>query len=214
MKRNSVYAVAVIALLFATLLLLKWTDRRHPENLAQPLEAIPQELDGWTADASRPLSAEVLRVLLPTSYLSRDYRKNNQHLGLFIAYYAQQRAGETMHSPKNCLPGAGWEIWKHEFVDIPSTGNRFSVNKYFIQNAGQRLIVFYWYQSRERIIADEYWGKLLLIRDGVMEQSTSGSFVRVVVGDDPNLARQATQFSAGLIPRLARCFGRLKQAST
>ena len=52
----------------------------------------------------------MVQVLTPTSYLMRDYRKNNATAQLFVVFYALQRAGETMHSPKACLPGAGWEF--------------------------------------------------------------------------------------------------------
>jgi len=208
MKPSSLNLLVVIALLMGTLILFKWSDQRPPESLAQPLEAIPRDLGGWVVDGNLPLTQAVLQVLLPTSYLSRDYGKNNQHLGLFVAYYAEQRAGETMHSPRNCLPGGGWEIWKHERVNVRSGGRDFLINKYSVQNADRRLIVFYWYQSRERIVADEYLGKLFLVRDAVMSGSTSGAFIRVTVLDDPDLARQAIQFSAQLIPQLESCFGR------
>jgi len=212
MKSSSFNLLIVIALLVSTLALFKWSDRRHPENLAQPLDTISERVNGWEIDATQPLSPEVLRVLSPTSYLSRDYLKNNQHLGLFVAYYAQQRAGESMHSPKNCLPGAGWEIWQHEIVKISAGGHNYWINKYHVQNAGQRLAVFYWYQSSERIIADEYMAKFFLVRDAVMEASTSATFVRVTVRDDPELARQAIEFSAKLIPQLESCFGRPRSA--
>ena len=66
-------------------------------------------------------TVRVVRALDPTSYLSRTYRKGSNDADLFIAFYAQQRAGESMHSPKHCLPGSGWEIWKHDSAPVPIT---------------------------------------------------------------------------------------------
>ena len=210
MKIASVNFFGTVAFLTVTLLLFRWSDGRSPEYLAQPLDTIGKEINGWVQDGTQPLDQQVLHSLLPTSYVARSYQKDNQHLGLFVAYYAQQRAGETMHSPKNCLPGSGWEIWKNELVDVQVSGRNRQINKYYIENAGQKLVVFYWYQSRTRIIADEYMGKLYLIRDAIQDASAAGALVRVTVADDAEAARQGQQFSAAVIPQLDSCFGRLK----
>ena len=112
------------------------TARRIPEPLAVPLDQIDSTIEGWKAAGDRILPAPTLHALSPTAYLVRTYQKDTANLDLFIAYYAQQRAGESMHSPKHCLPGAGWEIWKHDSVSIPVHGNPVQINKYSIQNSG------------------------------------------------------------------------------
>ena len=40
--------------------------------------------------------------------LNRTYVSQDQAATLFVAYFGSQRAGVNPHSPKNCLPGAGW----------------------------------------------------------------------------------------------------------
>ena len=152
-----------------------------------------------------PLSSNVLAHLLPTSYVSRTYTKNGAVLGMFIAYYAEQRAGESMHSPKNCLPGSGWEIWKYGTTTIPVAGAPEEINQYFIDNSGQRMIVLYWYQSRKRIIASEYMGKLQLIKDTLTDGHTSGSLVRIIVPDAPGMSQAAASFATALVPEVRRC---------
>src|SRR5208337_3803033 len=112
------------------------TARRVPEPLAVPLDQIDSQIEGWTAAGNHTLSASTLHALDATSYLDRTYRKGNSQLNLFIAFYAQQRAGESMHSPKHCLPGAGWEIWNHDSAFIPVRGTKVEINKYSIQNSG------------------------------------------------------------------------------
>ena len=110
---------ATAVLLLGTIFLGEVTARRIPEPLAVPLDKIPAQMAGWTASSDKELPARTLQVLDATSYLSRPYQKDSQDLDLFIAFYAQQRAGESMHSPKHCLPGSGWEIWKHDSAWIP-----------------------------------------------------------------------------------------------
>ena len=127
-------------------------------------------------------------------------------MDLLIVFYEQQRAGESMHSPKHCLPGAGWEIWKQETVQVPVSGTPITINKYSIQNAGRRMLMYYWYQSKEQIIADEYLGKVLLARDSLLTGRTAGSIVRFSMADTPEAPDEALRFATELIPQVKRCF--------
>jgi len=181
--------------------------RRNPDSLAAPLDSIASSIDGWVQTETQQLPAGTLVRLLPTTYLSRNYARNNGQLGLFIAYYAQQRAGESMHSPKHCLPGNGWEIWQYGSVTIPVDNQPTKINEYFIQNSGRRMVVFYWYQSKDRIIADEYLGKILLIRDTLLAGHTAGAIIRVTVPDVPGAADSALAFARDLVPEVRRCLG-------
>jgi EpsI family protein len=206
MKVSGRYIITLV-LLLTTLGVSALSERRRPDELAFPLDRIPRSIAGWNTVADVPLTAGVLGRLVPTSYLSRQYQKGDHQLGLFIAFYAQQRAGESMHSPKYCLPGAGWEIWKHDSVAIPVEGRRVNVNQFSIQRSGQRSLAVYWYQSRRRIIASEYLGKLYLVRDALLDGRTAGSIVRITVQDAPGAAEEASTFAAALIPEVQRCFG-------
>ena len=196
------------AMLMVSLGAYGFSLRRYPDSLAAPLDSIESEIDGWTQTGTQPLGPSVLRRLVPTSYLSRTYRKDGHDLGLFIAYYEQQRAGESMHSPKHCLPGSGWEIWRYDSVTIPVLTTHAKLNQYFIQKAGQRMVVLYWYQSRDRIIADEFLGKVLLVRDTLLDGHTGGSIVRIMVPDVPGATAQALAFAGSLIPQVQMCLGK------
>lgn len=196
-----------VVILTTTLAAAAFTGRRRPDFLSLPLETIPTTISGWIQVGSQSLTPSVLSKLLPTAYLSRTYQKGDQQAGLFIAFYAQQRAGENMHSPKNCLPGSGWEIWQQGSAYIPVNGQQVKVNKYRIQNSGQRMLIFYWYQSRHRIIASEYLGKLLLVRDALVNGYTAGSIVRLSLPDLPTSTEQGISFATALIPMVHRCFG-------
>jgi hypothetical protein len=122
--------------------------------------------------------------LNPSSCLCRTYSNGNLNVDLFIAFYAQQRAGESMYSPKHCLPGAGWEIWNYDTMEIPAAG------------------------KVDRIIASEYLGKLLLARDALLENATAASIVRLILPDQPGVPQAARNFASELIPQVQVCFGR------
>jgi EpsI family protein len=197
-----------VLLLVLTIAASKLTERRIVESLAAPLESIPQAIDGWSILKTETLDTRTLQVLMPTSYLSRIYGKDGRQLGVFVAYYAVQRAGETMHSPKNCLPGSGWEIWRQDSTTVQVQGQPKRINKYSIQRLGQRSLVFYWYQSKERVIASEALGKIMLVRDSLVDGLTGGVLARVTVSDTGLDATDGEAFAAHLVRDIQRCFGR------
>jgi len=203
----SIHFSATVALLVGTIFLGDMTARRIPTPLAVPLDQIAPDVAGWTAFKDQVLPAGTLRALDSTSYLSRTYRKGSKELDLFIAFYMQQRAGESMHSPKHCLPGAGWEIWQHDSTLVATNGSKYEVNKYSIQNSGTRMLMLYWYQSKSRIIASEYLGKVLLAKDTVLTGRTAGSIVRIMLPDVPSAGDEGVAFATHIIPEVQRCFG-------
>jgi EpsI family protein len=183
------------------------TERRIPERLAMPLDRIDSEIAGWTETGQRELDPEVLRVLDPTTYLARTYRKGSSQVDLFIAYYAEQRAGESMHSPQHCLPGAGWEIMQRRTAIVKVAGKQVAINQYRIENLGTKMLMLYWYQSRSRIVANEYVAKILLARDTALTGHTAGSIVRIMLPDD-STASEGIGFASALIPEVQRCLGK------
>ena len=201
------HLAGAILLLSVTLAASKLTTYRKSEALAKPLDSIDWKIAGFTGAANPALTDGVLGQLKPSAYLSRTYSKSGLQADLFIAYYAQQRAGESMHSPKHCLPGSGWEIWDYGSAEIPDGGQTVKVNKYSIANSGQRMLVLYWYQSKGRIIASEYAGKLLLASDALLQNSTAASIVRIIVPDQPGALEAAKSMAAEVIPQMRRCFG-------
>ena len=201
------HVVGTLVLLATTLAASKLTAHRRSDALTQPLDSISREMRGFTGSENPPLSDRVLGQLKCSRYLSRTYVKQGVQADVFIAYYAEQRAGESMHSPKHCLPGSGWEIWDYGSTDIRASGHIFKVNKYSIENSGERRLVLYWYQSKGRIIASEYMGKLLLARDALLQNSTAGSIVRIIVPDQPGALEYARGFASELIPQVQHSFG-------
>jgi EpsI family protein len=196
---------ATAAVLAATWAVATLSANRSPEALAQPLESIPRQLGSWTGSEDRELDAATERVLKPSAYLSRTYHRGGIGLDFFTAFYALQEAGETMHSPRNCLPGSGWEVWRHETVDVNVEGKTVTLNHYGVQNGTRRMVVLYWYQTPERIVANEYYAKVCLVVDAVLRTRTSGSIVRIVAPDEPAAVKAALEFAAEMIPQLQRC---------
>lgn len=207
MRHLSPRFLLTVALLTLTVAAARWSEHRKEDTLAAPLEAVPLRLGRWAGVSQPPLEDSILRILRPSRYMARRYSRDETGVELFIGFYARQRAGESMHSPKNCLPGSGWEVWDYGTATVPLAGERVTINRYAIQRAGERLMVLYWYQSRERVFASEYLGKLLLVRDALGRGVASGAIVRLTLPATPRSLADGVEFAALLIPEVRRCLG-------
>jgi EpsI family protein len=159
-----------------------------------------------------PIDQETLDVLGAGDFLSRVYTRSGgtQPVGVFIGYFPTQRTGVTIHSPKHCLPGAGWAFESSQYVDLKDAdGKAHRVGEYVIGNGENRQFVIYWYQAHGRSVANEYLAKIYLVADAIRTNRTDGALVRVIVpidrGQDGSAAKaRAEEFAAQLAPMLPR----------
>jgi EpsI family protein len=153
-----------------------------------PLATLADELGRWKAGQRVPLTPEVLEVLGVDDYVNRYYTTKGAMVGLYIGYYESQRNGDTIHSPMNCLPGAGWLPTEVSYVSIPVAGRTdpVIVKRVIIQKGLDKQVVFYWYHSHGRVVGNEYWSKAYMVYDAVRLNRSDAALVRVVspvVGD-------------------------------
>lgn len=177
--------------------------------LKQPLEKFPATVGAWTLESQPRMTSDVLGVLKADDYLLRNYRNaQGQVANFFVAYYRSQHAGEAMHSPKNCLPGSGWEPILDDTVPLAAAGPGVTINRYVVENSGDRQLVLYWYQAQDHIIASEYMTKAFLIWDSMRTGRRDGAIVRVVVPMAPgesyaSATQRALSFANPSLPLLA-----------
>src|SRR5687768_18590013 len=89
------------------LLLTAGNTQQVAMSLAAPLSSLPAELDGYRG-ADRQISDAERRVAGVSSYLFRGFARGEAvAFSVYVGYYDRQIQGKTIHSPKNCLPGAG-----------------------------------------------------------------------------------------------------------
>jgi EpsI family protein len=129
---------------------------------------------------------------------------------LFLAYFPSQRTGDTIHSPKHCLPGEGWfPVESKEFsLAIPGQLS-IPANRYVITKGRQRALVVYWYQARDRALASEYVARLQLIANSIRFHRSDGSLIRVstliLPDENPAVAEQRlVSLLSGVVPMLSR----------
>ena len=168
---------------------------------ARPLNEFPQDIGSYRSVADFPFDEATLKILGVTDYVSRAYFSPAQgELGLYIGYFRTQRTGAQIHSPKNCLPGAGWQPTVSEIYQLSlPDGRKVPVNLYIIRKDLEQQVVLYWYQSHGRVVASEYWGKFYLVADAVRLNRTDAALVRITApvrnGDLETARSQAIAFA-------------------
>ncbi|HKV98476.1 MAG TPA: EpsI family protein [Vicinamibacterales bacterium] len=189
-------------------------DRVEVTPLRASFATFPMQVGEWAGIQQPPMTKRELEVLDLSDYVVRAYYRPNQtSVGLYVGFWQSQRQGSTIHSPQNCMPGAGWEPVSQsvlKFSDPRRDGAPpIETNRLVFQKGLDRMVVLYWYQSHGRIVASEYWSKIYLVTDAVRLNRTDGAVVRLTIPidsrrpDGEQLAeREGVAFAQALVPRL------------
>lgn len=166
-----------------------------PRALRQPLAALPATLGEWSAVRNIPIAPDIAAVLKADDTLNRDYADaaHGSAANLFIAYFGSQQQGRAPHSPQHCMPGAGWqpEVLIQIPVEDTSTGTPARINRFILSRGTDEVVVHYWYEANNRVIANEYLAKLYLVLDSIRYRRSDTSLVRVTVPVPNGTSRDA-----------------------
>jgi EpsI family protein len=150
---------------------------------SKSLSQLPTAIGEWRMVREGVIEQDEKDVLRADDYLKRDYAASTGKTAqLFVAYFHSQRAGQTPHSPKNCLPGSGW-TWSVSdtiHVDIAGRAQPIEINRYIVSKADDHAVVLYWYQSHDRVVASEYRAAAFTAWDAMRYNRTDTELVRVV----------------------------------
>jgi EpsI family protein len=185
----------------------------RPEYIpaSRPLSEVPHQIGPWTMVGEAYVDKDTMEVLKADDTLSRGYQNTQTGAGatLFVASFRTQRNGKAPHSPKNCLPGSGWTQLSSEnySIDVGQTAP-IVVNRYVIEHGDERELVLYWYQSRNRVVADEFKAKFWVVADAMRLNRTDTALVRVIVPIKDNNVNFATGVATDFVRSF---FGTVKQ---
>ena len=201
----------VVVLLAGSVAILYARANRNVIPTSEPLDLLPTTIAGWTSK-DFAIDQETRDVLGQGDFLSRDYVRPGQpaSIDLFIAYFPSQRTGSTIHSPKHCLPGAGWVFNSSRYVNLKdASGTSHRVGEYVISNGPAKDFVIYWYEAHGRSVASEYWAKIYLVTDAMRTNRTDGALVRIItpIAYEESVSQAKTRdenFAAQLAPMLTR----------
>src|SRR6266852_1129506 len=211
MKVESLRFGIVATLMLASALVLQAHSRSEVFPPRASLSSLPSQIDGWTG-SDEVLDQQTLDILGPGECLVREYENASEPqpgINLYIAYFPTQKAGDTIHSPNHCLPGAGWVPTSREMIQLSGPdGSSFPVNRYVVSKTGERQLVLYWFQAHGRAVASEYWAKYYLVSDSVRMNRSDGGLVRLMTpmlnGESPDAAQTRVMKRWIALPATAR----------
>lgn len=202
------YPIKASVLLLAITGIILFSIDKRTEIIPQHADfnLFPMQIANWNG-ISHSMDFSVIKALGFSDYILADYTQNNiDNINLYVAYYNSQRKGNSPHSPRVCIPGGGWQI---SAVKRLTFAQGITVNRIIIYKNNQRQLVYYWFQERGRIMANEYIMKWYLFHDALWLNRTDGALVRLTTPIMPNESTQQAdqrlqQFNAQLSPILNR----------
>lgn len=203
MRFDRSYVIMALLLFAAAFGSLALTHAK-PAAPHKDFTSFPLRIGSWNGQRLADFDAETLATLGVSDYLNASYRSGSDQVFLYLGYYRSQRAGESIHSPRNCLPGNGFEVLEASRgeLDIPALGKRIPVNRYHLQRGQEQLVVLYWYETHGRVIANEYTSKAVLVWEAMRTGRSDGALVRIMAGG-PNGLEAAEDFARDVFPTFA-----------
>jgi EpsI family protein len=185
---------------------------RRDENVppVAPLTRFPMSFGGWQEMKEYPVEKEVLDVLRADDTLNRVYVNpaGTDSASLFIAYFKTQRYGQSPHSPKNCLPGSGWEKVSDSKIPVTVQGwnTPIYINRYVVEHGEEKSVTLYWYHSHNRVIASELEARFWLVADSIRYHRSDTALIRVIVavrnGNVDAASDTGVQFVQAVFPQI------------
>jgi len=188
---KTLVAIAFLGLNFYTYNYLA-TNPVYPERAS--FAEFPDQFGDWTCRQRQELDEKVKSNLGVTDYIICYFTKPDDPIGVdvYVGYHQSQvregggGAGEnSIHPPAHCLPGSGWDIIDSQTVPlgidgVPNPGSA-TAKRLIIAKGETRRLVYYWYQSRGRVISED-WKKIVYVGlDRALRSRTDGSLVRFTV---------------------------------
>ncbi len=199
-------AVAIVVLVLGTGALVQRAAIREPLEARTRLGEMPLQIDEWRGHDAAALPDDIVATLGVDDYVNRRYERSGVPVSMYIGYYGNQRSGDTIHSPQNCLPGAGWLPVASGRERIALGSSSVEVTRYEIVKGLDRQVVLYWYQGRGRVVAGEYANKAWLMVDAARYGRSNGGIVRLirpVVTTTDDARVELVSFASALLPRLS-----------
>ena len=144
--------------------------------------SFPKKIAEWKSTENQIMDPKVARILHVDDYIWRRYKnEKGEILDVYISYFSYVDRIKTYHSPLNCMPGSGWNIYKVESVPIYLSKNKkVNVSCLFLKKGSNVLKAIYWYQCRSRILDSEIKERIYRIADSVLKRRTDGAFIRII----------------------------------
>jgi EpsI family protein len=179
----------------------------------------PSRVADWTCRQRETIDDKTIDNLQVTDYLACNFVRDGGDASthLYVGYHERQTRDRdsgkatSIHPPEHCLPGSGWDVIDAKVVPIEflaeaGVGPVGEAKRFVIAKGNQRALVYFWYQSRGRVIARSHEKILYMFLDRARKGRTDGSLVRfttpILFGDEEAAERTFREFARVTAPLL------------
>ncbi|MGI9315875.1 MAG: VPLPA-CTERM-specific exosortase XrtD [bacterium] len=183
-KPSPIWGVVIAVIIATSFATVDFQNREEIIPVVEPLNEFPMQVNDWQGQP-QAIEQVYLNQLQLTDYVIANYGRPGDSYGieLYVAYYESQRKGASVHSPRACLPGGGWEITEFDQFNVEDVGPEpggMNINRAVISLRENRQLVYYWFQQRDRILTNEYMVKWYIFWDALTRNRTDGALIRLV----------------------------------
>ncbi len=182
----------------------------EPALTRKSLKEFPSNIGDWVLTKEQRIDEGSMAVLRVDDYIMRTYTNSKgESISLYIGYFKTQREGKSNHSPRQCLPGAGWSLMEASSLMLDVSGGSFRqipANRYLMQKGNEKELFLFWYQGRGRQLANEYLVKAYLLWDSITRHRTDGALIRInsLVSSSPDkILEKQREFIRSFYPFLS-----------
>jgi len=149
--------------------------------MGRSFDEFPMKIGKWEG-TRQVMELKFVKELNFSDYIMADYKDDSgKSNNFYVAYYASQRKGESIHSPASCLRGGGWQFRQagKSFM-VLKNGNQLPLNRAIIEKEPVKQVSYYWFPSRDRILTNAFQMKWFNFWDALTRHRTDGALVRVI----------------------------------
>jgi len=170
------------------------------------LADIPMNFSDWKVEQNLVMDERTLNVLKSDQEVWRRYISDEGYtIGLFVAYFKDQKYGAQIHSPIHCIPGGGWKIihrGKYRMEVHNSPVREIKMNKMINSNGRHKQLLLYWFWTRSGIITSEYGLKIDLAKNALFRKPTDAAFIRIDLSYFEHDPAKTLQIASGFIQQV------------
>jgi EpsI family protein len=153
--------------------------------LGRPFEEFPVSHAGWRMTGQASLGENIIKVLMPTDYLSRRYANaDGASVDMYLSFFNGAPGAGRIHSPKHCLPGGGWTEISSRHTTMELDGEAVNLVRAVYAMGNNREVIYYWFSMRGRTMADEFSLKFAEITGSMFHRRRDQSFMKISVQGD------------------------------
>ena len=196
---------SAIFLIAVSAIFLEYTQNvNHVLPQVKSMKFFPTTISGWEGVRSE-IHPHILDELDVTDYVLADYVDDNGgQINFYVAYYASQAKGKSIHSPESCMRGAGWRFIE---TGVKKIVGGIKVNRSILANQNRQLVSYFWFPCRGRNLTNGIELKLYNFWDSLTIGRTDGALVRVITdsvdGRTEEADKRVLRFLKDVIPVLS-----------